>query len=240
MSQDQIFNKQDYLLRNQCRNEQDKFREFCLKCYRPSSHCLCGFIQAFDTRSKFVILMHPKEARKIRNGTGRLAHLTLKNSEIITGVDFTDNPRVRAILAEPGYFPIILYPGKTSVDITDFFSGDQELIGKIPLVFVIDGTWRASKKIMKLSQNLHGLPRISIKPGEPSRFLIKQQPENFCLSTIEAIFCLLTELENRGFEDLRLRHQALIGVLDQLVQTQLKYISAATNRRFSPCRTKKF
>ena len=37
----------------------------------------------FETKTQFVILMHPREARKEKTGTGRLAHAILKNSEII-------------------------------------------------------------------------------------------------------------------------------------------------------------
>jgi len=174
--------------------------------------------------------MHPQEAKKIRNGTGRLAHMALSNSEIFIGLNFSTHPNIQDILTKEKYNPFILYPGKTSKDISEY---DQEQLsenGKIPLVFVIDGTWKAAKKIMQMSQNLHNLPRISILPKEPSRFFIKQQPNILCLSTIEAIYFLLIELENKGLENLDGRHKNLLDVLDRMVKTQLAHIKDPTGR----------
>jgi len=176
--------------------------------------------------------MHPQEAKKIRNGTGRLAHLILSNSEIFFGLDFSIHPKVQDLLADERYNPFILYPGKTSKDISEYDPEQLSENGKIPLVFVIDGTWKAAKKMMKMSQNLHDLPRISIFPKEPSRFLIKQQPNILCLSTIEAIFFLLSELENKGLENLDGRHKNLLDVLDQMVKTQLAHINNSTAQRY--------
>ena len=59
--------------------------------------------------------MHPKEAYKQKTGTGRLACLSLIDSEIIIDVDFTNNKRLNALLADSQYFPIILYPGNDAI-----------------------------------------------------------------------------------------------------------------------------
>jgi DTW domain-containing protein YfiP len=173
-------------------------------------------------------LIHPQEAKKVRNGTGRLAHLALSNSEIFTGLDFSTHPNVQALLSDEKYNPFILYPGKTSKDISEYDPEQLSKNDKIPLVFVIDGTWKAAKKMMKMSQNLHDLPQISISPKEPSRFLIKQQPNSLCLSTIEAIFFLLKELEKKGLENLAGRHENLLAILDQMVKIQLAHINDST------------
>ncbi len=176
--------------------------------------------------------MHPQEAKKIRNGTGRLAHLALSNSEIFTGLDFSTHPHVQDLLADERYNPFILYPGITSKDISKYDPEQLSENGKIPLVFVIDGTWKSAKKIMQMSQNLHDLPRISILPDEPSRFIIKQQPNSLCLSTIESIFSLLFEFENKGLENLGGRHKNLIDILDQMVKIQMTYINNPTGRGY--------
>ena len=144
---------------------------------------------------------------------------------VIAGTSFYANIMdIQNLFADKRYEPLILYPGKTSRDVTRYEPKEISPEGKIPLVFVIDGTWKAAKKIMKLSQNLHALPRISILPKEPSRFLIKQQPNILCLSTIESIFFLLAELENKGIESLDGCHKNLMDVLDKMVQIQLTHI----------------
>ena len=63
-------------------------RENCYRCFRAKSVCFCNEINPISTRSNFFILMHPKEARKERVGTGRLAHLALKSSEIMIDQTF--------------------------------------------------------------------------------------------------------------------------------------------------------
>ncbi len=169
--------------------------------------------------------MHPKEAKRTRNGTGRLAHLALRNSEIIMGVDFSDDPRVYALLADPQFSSCILYPGKISLEPSIFLAEVSALKTRTPLVFVIDGTWTAAKKMMKLSQNLHSLPRIALSPSHPSQFVIKRQPNPLCMSTIESVAILLTEMENLGLESIQGRHENLLEILERVVQTQLDYIN---------------
>ena len=58
--------------------------------------------------------MHPVEAYKQKTGTGRLASLTLINSEIIIGERFDENKRVGELISDLRYFPMILYPDKKS------------------------------------------------------------------------------------------------------------------------------
>ena len=68
--------------------------ERCQKCFRPQAFCLCAYTREIDTGIKFVFLMHPKEQRRQRTGTGRLSHISLKNAETLVGVDFTQNQRL--------------------------------------------------------------------------------------------------------------------------------------------------
>ena len=63
-------------------------REKCYRCYRPKSSCMCSHIHEIETNTKFIILMHPKEFKKTKNGTGRLTHLSLPNSHLFIGIDF--------------------------------------------------------------------------------------------------------------------------------------------------------
>ncbi|MEA3289204.1 MAG: DTW domain-containing protein, partial [Campylobacterota bacterium] len=64
------------------RNEekQNNNRDFCYSCYRPKSSCMCEYTKPIATNTKFIILMHPKEFRKTKNGTGHFTHLNLSNS----------------------------------------------------------------------------------------------------------------------------------------------------------------
>lgn len=195
-------------------------REVCLRCHRPHSICFCSTIQAFDPQIKFVILMHPMEARRERVGTGRLAHLCLDRSEIVVGLDFTDDHYVNQLIADPQYYPMVLYPGKTAHNISEKALDAEVVNDRTPLIFVIDGTWPCAKKMMKLSKNLHLIPRICFTPREPSRFEVKMQPHPMCLSTIESIHFFIGEWEKAVGHDGQNRRQILLDVFDKLVAFQ--------------------
>jgi DTW domain-containing protein YfiP len=62
-----------------------------------------------QTRTRIVLLMHPKEHRHQKCTTGRLTCLNLANSEIIPGVRFDDNVRFRALADDPDNLSFLLY-----------------------------------------------------------------------------------------------------------------------------------
>ncbi len=203
-------------------------RQVCYRCFRPAGICLCSDIKAFDTHTRFVILMHPKEARKVKLGTGRLTHLCLKNSEILMGVDFTEDQRINCLLKDPFYYPVLLYPGEGSVDISEFHFPEDASDKRKILVFVIDASWTLAKKMLKLSATLSALPKIRFRPQEPSRYVIKQQPHENCLSTIESVHFLLHELDRLRIEDCQGQHRSLLDFLDKICQHQLECTRDAT------------
>ena len=194
----------------------------CLKCFRPESFCLCSDIRKFTPRTKVVILIHPMEAKREKLGTGRITRETIENSEIIMGIDFSEDKRVNELLADDRYLPLVLYPGDDSISATNPTEEQKKLLkGKIPLVFAIDGTWPCAKKMMKQSSNINSLPRISFETDRVSEFLIKHQPHVKALSTIESIHVLLDDLDRNGLEKLDRKHDALIDVFKKMIRMQI-------------------
>ncbi len=220
---------------------QEPRRLACPACLRPLKSCFCSELKPFDPKIKVVLLMHPMEAKKERVGTGRLSHLSLINSEIIIGIDFTNNRRVNEILGDSNYFSTVLYPGEESLNITNnefnyADTGDKELV-----VFIIDGTWPCAKKMMTLSKNILKLPRLCFTPRKASQFSIKQQPNELCVSTIEAIYIFLDDLQNKSESTLfGTKHETLLHQLQVLVEYQVKCASDPTRStyRSKPMKTK--
>ena len=196
----------------------------CMKCFRPVKTCYCKYIEPFDSGVKFVFLMHPKEAFKQRTGTGRLAHLTLKNSELIIGVDFTENERLNNLLNNHDYIPLLLYPGKDawSAKTETESNALKEMLGnKTLLVIVIDSTWFFAKKILRLSKNIQNLQKLSFRAGYKSQFQFKTQPEEGCLSTIESCYYLINELKSAGIcKDVSA--EPLMDIFKRMVAFQLE------------------
>ncbi len=204
------------------KQEPPPHREECYVCRRVKKHCLCGSVSPFRTRTRFVILMHVEEARKQRTGTGRLARLCLENAELLVGTDFTADGRVNALLADPAYAPFVLYPGPKAASLGSL--GPEELPeAKTLLVFVIDGTWRTARSLLNKSRNLRALPRLSFARAYRSRFSIKKQPLEHCVSTIEAVYHLCREAEEAGYERLGGSCEVLMTLLGRLVETQERY-----------------
>jgi len=187
-----------------------KREKTCYTCHWIEAHCWCRLIKPFATSTRFVILMHPMEAKKEKAGTGRLCRAGLENSEIIVGVDFTRDVRVDALIRDPGNLCMVLYPGPRSLNIS---TGDVSPLaaakeaGRMLVVFLIDGTWQCAKKMMTQSLNIRKLPWISFTASRESIFEIKEQPAPYCLSTLESIHFFLGEADRRGIESLPERPQ---------------------------------
>lgn len=171
----------------------------CYRCFWPKALCWCGSIRPMPTRTKVVFLMHPKEYKEQRTGTGRLTHLCLADSELIMGVGFDEDPRTQALINDPANFPMLLYPSPDARVLPGGLAA-EELGGRRLVVFVLDGTWSCARKMLRLSPSLQRLPRLVFPPAAPSRFVIKQQPVEGCLSTLEATHELLRALEAAGLD----------------------------------------
>ncbi len=194
----------------------------CYECNRPKSVCLCQFISKIDTKTKFVILMHPKEFRYIKNNTGRLTHLSLSNSELLVGVDFSDDRRVNALIDDPNNYCAILYP---SNDSTSLNNQKLELKGKKLTLFLIDATWDSAKPILRLSKNLHQLPRISFTHTKTSAYGFKKQPFKEALSTMESVGMILEILDAQGVEDLtKSELDNFLKPFNEMVKLQKRYV----------------
>ena len=156
-----------------------------------------------ETRSRIVLLMHPKEYKRQRTGTGRLACINLANSEIIPGIALDERPRIRELLDDAGNASYLLYPSPGAVDLGEREGSmrlAEELGGKSLVVFLVDSTWACSRAVLRESPRLASLPRLQFKPQAKSRWVIKRQPRDYCLATIEAIHELLCALEIAGLD----------------------------------------
>ena len=213
-------------------------REKCYNCYRPKSSCMCEHVHSFMTESKFVILMHPKEFRKVKNGTGHLTHLALQNSELFVGIDFTNHARINEIISTHKSF--VLYPSKDAINLSETNPHAKTFPhAEVPhakmAIFIIDSTWACSLKMIRESKNLQRLQHISFTSSKLSQFKIKEQPAEYCLSTIESTLCVLELLnvwhvENIEEHDLEM----FLRAFEEMVEYQLEHIknSSSNTLRF--------
>ena len=203
----------------------------CYKCMRPSSTCICKHISPVQTKTRFIILMHPKEYKKEKNGTGHMTKLQLENSEIIVGVDFTNNNRVNEILSKEKSCSFLLYPGNNNFNLSIRKSSEiNSFMGSNPHIFLLDGTWPCARKMLKLSKNLQKLKRVSFDNEIKSKFIIKQQPKPLCLSTIESVYTVLNLLREGEIE--LCDTKGFLNPFEKMIDYQLECILNPNNKKY--------
>ncbi|MSU66427.1 MAG: DTW domain-containing protein [Opitutus sp.] len=203
-------------------------RAMCYRCFWPQPLCWCGSITPIRTRTKFVFLMHPYEFKRVKANTGRLTHLCLADSELHVGIGFDEHEAVQALINDPRNFPVLLYPTREARDLSKGELPAADLAGRRLVVFLLDATWRLVRPMWRTSLTLQRLPRIMFSNAAPSRYVIKQQPEAGCLSTLEATHELLVALDRSGLDHYAQPEQ-LLGLFQRMQEVQLR--CAAENAR---------
>lgn len=206
-------------------------RPCCGDCARPLPECYCAVIRPHSSQLQIALLVHPDEARR-GIATARLAKRCLSNALWFEGFDFRDHAEVNALIASPDVAPLLLYPGPKSRNLSAMTADERRAVfagPKRPILFVVDGTWRHSRRMLRFSPNLQALPMISFSPTTPSRFRVRKQPRAYCYSTVEAIHHVLDLVEG----DVPTRpHDNLIEAFDHMVERQLLHVSRGALRPY--------
>lgn len=188
---------------------------------------MCEFITPIITHTKFVILMHPKEFRHTKNGTGHFTHLSLKNSELHVGIDFTNHPKINALLENPKNDCYVVYPSKQSMNLN---TTTFEKNGRNRVLFLIDATWPCSKSMLLQSPNLDALEKVSFTHTKSSSFTFKKQPKSYCLSTMESTLCVLELLNQNNEEYILSQHlNHFLRPFEKMVEYQVQCNTSTQN-----------
>lgn len=184
-------------------------REVCLRCLRPKSVCYCHHLTSIETKTRIVLLQHPRE-RYVPIGTARMATLCLPNSELHVGIEWEESSVLRKAISDPLRPAVLLYPGEDALDVMQ-----TPPEGPVTLV-VVDGTWWQAKKLIKENPCLAALPRYAFTPPTLSDYRIRKEPHPACVSTLEALVHVLGALEGDAA-----RFQPLLAPFRAMVDTQI-------------------
>jgi len=185
-------------------------RVVCADCRRPVSVCYCAHVTKIPTKTRVVVLQHPRE-RDMPIGTARMATLCLPNAELHEGVRWDDEALGR-VLDDPLRPAVLLYPGEGAKDVLA-----SPPIGSVTLV-VVDGTWWQARKIVRANPRLQALPRYAFTPPSPSDYRIRKEPAAAYVSTIEALVYVLGALEGDPA-----RFHALLTPFRAMIDGQIAY-----------------
>ena len=193
-------------------------RPICPRCFRPKSGCFCTGLQPIATKTRVVILQHPRE-RDVGIGTVRLARVGLAGAELRRGIDFGDDPVVREVAASGNAY--VLFPGDDAIDVET-----ASFVAPITLI-VVDGTWRQAQKLIHRNPALAALPRLRLSPRAPSLYgEIRREPAAHCVATVEAIAHVLGYLEND-----QQRFSALLQPMAAMVAQQRAFATEVASNR---------
>ena len=193
-------------------------RALCNRCHRPPKVCVCSVLSSelpIRTRTRVIILQHPREFKRKTVGTVPLVNLILGPScETIVcpwkgkdmGNHFSEHPSV--MKAASSNRSLLLFPALHHQDeldkvvkslVTNLEDGDHESLwgnGEGGTLIVIDGSWCQAKVIFKSAHILHSVPRVQLSTeglGEYGQ--LRKEPKGNFMSTLEAVAHALHFLE---------------------------------------------
>jgi DTW domain-containing protein YfiP len=89
----------------------------------------------------------------------------------------------------------------------------------------MDGTWSTAKQMIRHSQKLSMLPKLSFNVETESTYEFRKQPAKFCLSTVEAVAVLIENLKQKGLCHPKPAgaHQLMLNGFKAMVTSQVQY-----------------
>lgn len=156
--------------------------------------CWCPALPSPPLRPNcnLVLLQHPAEEKRcLRTAPMLKLGLAPGKCQLYKGKRFPlarHSARLEQLLADPK--SLLLYPSKDAVPLEDIDPSG----GPYTLV-LLDGTWPQAKAIYVCSQMLHRMRQVKLVTSGNSSYIIRTQPTEGCLSTLETAAKALAVLE---------------------------------------------
>ncbi|CAG9772877.1 unnamed protein product [Ceutorhynchus assimilis] len=193
--------------------EPPEMRLTCDKCQRPKIVCYCGSIPnpPLSPKSRIILLQHPAEEKRCLR-TAPMLQLGLAEGKCLVykGKRFPGlhDDLINVLEASN---TLLLFPSPQAVDISHITPNKNYNI------VIIDGTWPQAKAIYTSSPILHKIKQIKLLNTCTSNYIIRTQPADGCLSTLETgAQCLALLEENQSF------NEKLLEPLKMMCQFQLE------------------
>ncbi|XP_065911996.1 tRNA-uridine aminocarboxypropyltransferase 2-like isoform X2 [Dysidea avara] len=175
--------------------EPPKRRDMCDDCGRPRCVCLC---QSFPENlvpimTNIIILQHPNEENRTLATVPLLQKcIPTEKCHVLRGRRFGGKYEVleKAITAPDS---VVLFPSRTAVDLCRL--PQRPICTDGAALIVIDGTWSQARGLFTHNEFLHRLQQVKLSDTATSEYVIRTQPTEASLSTLESIAYTLRWLE---------------------------------------------
>ena len=170
-------------------------RNKCTRCKRPSSVCFCCALpmEQFELKnSKLIILQHPNEEHRPLNTSAVIeACLSPKSFSIHKGKRFNSKKfeNLHKLVGTTNSF--LLYPNENAISLEEMICLGQDVYN----IVILDGTWKQAASIYAQNKFVQSLPKVKIGSNCVSEYIIRTQPTDQCLSTVECAAISLSYTE---------------------------------------------
>ncbi|KAK4815723.1 hypothetical protein QYF61_006761 [Mycteria americana] len=161
------------------------------------------------------IIQHPAEENRVLRTVPLLAAcLPPDKCKILVGRRFSEDryPELATVCRNPN--TLILYPGAEATNLEEV----AVMSSSPSVMIIIDGTWSQAKDIF-YKNSLFRLPKqVQLKTNISSQYVIRTQPTNTCLSTLECAAVALTIMEKN-----KIIQETILRPLQALCSFQLQH-----------------
>lgn len=175
----------------------------CEACGKPKSICVCDRITRIASRTRVLVLQHPREDDQVL-GTASLLERMLESCTVRRGLSWASLTDALGETADPKDFGV-LYPmslkkplGEAELKapylVIDRHGDIERPAPKLRGIVVLDGTWSQGKSLWWRNPWLLKLHRVVLSPREPSIYgKLRKEPRRAFVSTLEAVADVLVE-----------------------------------------------
>ncbi|XP_015608994.1 DTW domain-containing protein 2 isoform X2 [Cephus cinctus] len=194
-------------------------RDKCIQCRRPVAVCWCPGLpkNPLNPASRLIILQHPAEVKRCLR-TAPMLTLALEHGKCLTfrGKKFPlpKHEGLTEILKDEN--TVLLYPSPGAIALDELTPVGTNAQKPYNLV-LLDGTWPQAKAIYHSSPALYFLRACKLVGVSTSEYVIRTQPTEGCLSTLETGALALSILERTP----RIKEE-MLGPLHYLCRFQLE------------------
>lgn len=163
----------------------------CDRCTKPDALCVCDRLPVLSTRTKLLVLMHPREKDEPLS-TVPLLRAALPNATVRIGLSWANLSAALEREVENKSWAIIFPDADHAASTREVQVIDRK---GTPIespalegIVVLDGSWKEAKSLWWRNAWLLRHPRVSLSPKQPSIYgKMRKEPRKEWVSTLEAV-----------------------------------------------------
>lgn len=171
--------------------------------------CVCPLVPRLQTRTRLVLMVHYREARKPSN-TGQLAARCIARSQVDVYGKRGQVLQAPAIAGDE--LPLLLFPDADATPIAAFAGSSRPIALLVP-----DGNWRQASKVRR-TPGFEGVTCVTLPAAGPTEYRLRAEPRAGGLATLEAIARALGLLEGDAGPEVE---RAMLAVFRVMVERTL-------------------